>query len=69
MGELVDKIKGNVNEAIGKAKQAIADHDKPDTQAEADRNAKLKAEGAGQELKGKGQQFAGKVKGALGDDI
>jgi len=29
----------------------------------------LAAEGAGQELKGKGQQFVGKVKGALGDDI
>ena len=69
MGELTDKIKGNVNEAVGKAKQAVADHDRPDTAAEADRNADLKAEGAGQELKGKGQQFAGKVKGALGDDI
>jgi len=69
MGELTDKITGNINEAIGKAKQAIADHDKPDTAAEAERNADLKAEGAGQEAKGKGQQFAGKVKGALGDDI
>lgn len=69
MGELTDKIKGNVNEAIGKAKQAFADHDTPDTQAEADRNAKLKAEGAGQELQGKGQQVKGKIKGALGDDI
>jgi uncharacterized protein YjbJ (UPF0337 family) len=69
MGELTDKIKGNVNEAVGKAKQAFADHDRPHTEAEAQRNADLKAEGAGQELKGKGQQFAGKVKGALGDDI
>ena len=56
MGELVDKIKGNINELAGKAKQTS---DNPDT----------RAEGAGQELKGKGQQFAGKVKGALGDDI
>lgn len=56
MGELVDKIKGNVNEAIGKVKQNSTD---PDTQAE----------GAAQELKGKAQQTAGKVKGALGDDI
>ncbi len=56
MGELVDKVKGNVNEAIGKAKQHS---DNPDT----------KAEGAAQEVKGKGQQMAGKVKGALGDDI
>jgi uncharacterized protein YjbJ (UPF0337 family) len=56
MGELVDKLKGNVNEAIGKAKQKS---DNPDT----------RDEGAGQELKGKGQQLAGKVTGALGDDI
>ncbi|MFT6570662.1 MAG: hypothetical protein ACJAWY_002383 [Sphingomonas echinoides] len=56
MGELIDKIKGNVNEAIGKAKQHS---DNPDTQAE----------GAAQELKGKAQQTAGKIKGALGDDI
>ncbi|HEY0623133.1 CsbD family protein [Sphingomonas sp.] len=56
MGELVDKIKGNVNEAIGKAKQQSKD---PETRAGGDR----------QEAKGKAQQFAGKVKGALGDDI
>ncbi len=56
MGELIDKIKGNVNEAIGKVKQNSTN---PDTQAE----------GAAQELKGKGQQTMGKVKGALGDDI
>jgi uncharacterized protein YjbJ (UPF0337 family) len=56
MGELTDKIKGNVNEAIGKAKQHSND---PDT----------KAEGAAQELKGKGQKVAGSVKGALGDKV
>lgn len=56
MGELTDKIKGNVNEAIGKAKQHS---DNPAT----------RDEGTAQELKGKGQQVAGKVKGALGDDI
>ena len=56
MGELTDKIKGNVNEAIGKVKQQS---DNPAT----------RDEGAGQELKGKGQKFVGKVKGALGDDI
>ncbi|MES2046110.1 MAG: CsbD family protein [Pseudomonadota bacterium] len=56
MGELVDKVKGNLNEAAGKVKQQSND---PDT-----RN-----EGAGQEAKGKAQQFVGKVKGALGDDI
>lgn len=67
MGELTDKIKGNVNEAIGKAKQAIAgDPNDPNRTAKGD---KLEAEGIAQELKGKGQQLAGKVKGALGDDI
>ncbi len=67
MGELIDKVKGNINEAVGKAKQAIAgDADDPNRTAKDD---KLEAEGAGQELKGKAQQFVGKVKGALGDDI
>jgi uncharacterized protein YjbJ (UPF0337 family) len=67
MGELTDKIKGNVNEAIGKAKQAIAgDANDPNRTRKDD---ELEAEGVGQELKGKGQQFVGKVKGALGDDI
>ena len=56
MGELTDKIKGNVDEMVGKAKQHSSD---PET----------RDEGAGQEIKGKGEQFAGKVKGALGDDI
>lgn len=56
MGELVDKIKGNVNEALGKAKQGSDD---PAT----------RAEGTDQEAKGKGEQLKGKVKGLLGDDI
>jgi uncharacterized protein YjbJ (UPF0337 family) len=56
MGELVDKIKGNVNEALGKAKQQSDD---PAT----------RAEGADQEATGKGEQLKGKIKGALGDDI
>lgn len=56
MGELIDKVKGNVNEALGKAKQGS---DNPAT----------RDEGAAQEGKGKAQQFMGKVKGALGDDI
>ena len=56
MGELIDKVKGNINEALGKAKQQSTD---PDT----------RAEGAAQEAKGKGQQTMGKVKGMLGDDI
>jgi uncharacterized protein YjbJ (UPF0337 family) len=56
MGELIDKVKGNVNEAVGKAKQQSND---PAT----------RDEGAAQEGKGKAQQTVGKVKGALGDDI
>jgi uncharacterized protein YjbJ (UPF0337 family) len=52
MGELTDKIKGNVNEAVGRAKQ---NSDNPNT----------RDEGAGQELKGKGQQVKGAVKGAI----
>ncbi|MDT0575336.1 CsbD family protein [Croceicoccus sp. F390] len=54
MGEFTDKVKGNVNEAIGKAKQQSND---PDT----------RAEGAGQETKGKGEQLKGKVKGVIND--
>ena len=51
----------------GKVKQAMAgDADDPNRTRKDD---ELAAEGAGQELKGKGQQFVGKVKGALGDDI
>ncbi|PKP86523.1 MAG: CsbD family protein [Alphaproteobacteria bacterium HGW-Alphaproteobacteria-16] len=56
MGELVDKIKGNVNEAVGKAKQES-------------NNPETRAEGQAQEAKGKAQQLGGKIKGALGDDI
>jgi uncharacterized protein YjbJ (UPF0337 family) len=52
MGEVTDKIKGNVNEAVGRAKQQS---DNPDT----------RDEGAGQEIKGKGQQLKGAVKGAI----
>jgi uncharacterized protein YjbJ (UPF0337 family) len=56
MGKLVDKVKGNANDALGKAKQQSA-------------NPATRDEGAGQELKGKGQQLKGAIKGALGDDI
>ncbi|KTT69666.1 CsbD family protein [Sphingomonas endophytica] len=60
MGELTDKIKGNVNEAIGKVKEAIGSHNN---------DGELMAEGKAQQAEGKGEQFKGKVKGALGDDI
>lgn len=56
MGEFVDKIKGTIDEAIGKVKQHSDD---PAT----------RDEGAGQEVKGKGEEVVGKVKGVLGDDI
>lgn len=56
MGELIDKVKGNLNEAAGKAKQQ--------SRNPADRDA-----GKAQVAKGKGQQLKGKVKGLLGDDI
>jgi len=56
MGELKEKIEGNVNEALGKAKQHSGD---PDT----------RDEGAAQELKGDFQQAKGAVKGALGNKV
>lgn len=56
MGELIDKIKGATNEAIGKVKR---ESDNPETRAEGDR----------QEAKGDLQKKVGAVKGALGDDI
>ena len=54
MGELIDKVKGATNEAIGKMKQHS---DNPET----------RGEGAAQELKGKAQKLSGSVKGALGN--
>ena len=56
MGELTDKVKGNLNEAAGKLKQ---ESDNPET----------RDKGRDQEVKGKVQQTVGAVKGALGDDI
>ena len=56
MGELIDKVKGNVKESIGSAKEQSADPD-------------VRAEGTAQKVEGKGDQLKGKVKGLLGDDI
>ena len=56
MGEFTDKLKGNVNEAVGKAKQRSDD---PVT----------RDEGAKQELKGDAQQVKGAVKGAFGNKV
>ena len=60
MGELIDKAKGIANEIAGNVKQA---------HGEATNNPDKKAEGLGQELKGKAQQIKGSIKGALGDKV
>ena len=52
MGEMIDKAKGAVNNAVGHAKQESADPD-------------VRAEGADQELKGDLQNTKGKIKGAI----
>tara|TARA_B100000378_G_scaffold249336_2_gene222628 strand:- start:21024 stop:21227 length:204 start_codon:yes stop_codon:yes gene_type:complete len=56
MGELTEKIKGNTNEAIGKAKQESG-------------NPQTRQEGREQEAKGDAQQLKGEVEGKLGNDI
>ena len=52
MGEFTDRLKGNVNQAIGGAKQQSPDPD-------------VRAEGDAQKLKGTGQDLKGKVKGVI----
>ena len=63
MGEFTDKVKGAFNQAVGNAKQEVADTGGYRTEAD----EKLAAEGAGQELKGNLQELKGKVKGAIND--
>ena len=58
MGSTSDKIKGNANEAIGKAKQGIG---------EATGSERLQGEGAVQEVKGKGQKAMGDAKDGAKD--
>ena len=53
MGSTTDKIKGNANEAIGKAKQGIG---------EATGSDRLQGEGVVQEVKGKAQKAMGDAK-------
>lgn len=60
MGSTSDKIKGNANEAIGKAKQGIG---------EATGSERLQGEGAVQEVKGKGQKTMGDAKDAAKEAI
>lgn len=52
MGEFTDKVKGNVNQAAGRAKQESAD-------------PAVRDEGRAQEAKGAGQELKGKVKGVI----
>ena len=56
MGEFIDKVKGETNEAIGKLKQESTN---PDTVAT----------GKAQENKGELQEKSGDVKGAFGNNI
>jgi len=56
MGEMIDKAKGAVNDAMGKAKQHSD-------------NSNTRDEGAAQQVKGKLQKAKGSVEGALGDKI
>ena len=53
MGDLTEKIKGNVNEATGNTKQAVG---------EMTDNERLRRDGEAQQLKGE-------IEGALGNDI
>lgn len=60
MGEFMDKAKGAVNDAMGKAKVSVGQHaDKPE----------LIVKGGAQQVKGKMQTLSGEVKGAMGDKI
>lgn len=54
MGEFIDKAKGAVNNAVGKAKQ---ESNNPDVRSDGDR----------QELKGDVQNTKGKIKGVIND--
>lgn len=60
MGEFTDRIKGAVNETVGKAKEAMGREN---------RDPDLEAEGAGQRAKGNVQTGVGKAKGAVKDAI
>lgn len=60
MGSTTDKIKGNANEAIGKAKQGLG---------EATGSDKLKGEGVIQEAKGHGQKAVGDAKDAAKEAV
>lgn len=52
MGEFIDKLKGNANQAAGKMKQDSVD-------------PAVRDEGRAQEAKGEGQELKGKIKGVI----
>ena len=56
MGEMTDKIKGAINNAVGNAKQESDD-------------SETRAEGRRQELKGDLQDKKGSVEGAFGNKV
>ena len=52
MGEFTDRVKGAANQAAGNIKQGST-------------NERVREEGAAQEVKGKGQELKGRVKGVI----
>lgn len=58
MGSTEDKVRGNVNDAVGSVKKAAGD---------ATDNRELQEEGEGQKLKGEAQKFLGEAKDVIGD--
>ena len=58
MGELTDKIEGNIKEGVGKIKEAIGSRN---------HDGDLAAEGQKDQVEGKGDQLKGNVKGVIND--
>ncbi|MFT8898158.1 MAG: CsbD family protein [Acetobacter sp.] len=58
MGEFKDKLQGVADKVAGSVKEGIG---------KATDNPELEAEGKVQQLKGKGEDIKGKVKGAIND--
>ena len=58
MGEFKDKLQGVADKVAGSVKEGIG---------KATNNPELEAEGKVQQLKGKGEEVKGKVKGTLND--
>ena len=60
MGEMKEDIKGNTNEAVGKAKEMAGD---------SMNDSSLESEGRMQQDKGELQERQGDVEGAVGNDV